>query len=180
MLTFTGGFLRGSAMQSFVRLVVSACVMFALVACGGLTPREQKKFKVEPGDYAAIAHEVMKQLERTRSIAVIAVPKDMNPDAVAALKAQRKIVPRESLPKSFPRDTLAMREFSIDDDGVANFEGEISTDAQDAMKGNVDCGMIFAVRFQIVGDGWHSDSYKLTDCTQQRVWWPSDQPRPDQ
>jgi len=166
-------------MRCLLRLVTAACLTFALGACGGLTLREQKKFKVEPGDYAAIAHEVMKQLEHTRSIAVIAVPKDMNPDAVAALKAQRKIVPRESLPKSLPRDTLAMRDFSIDDDGVANFEGEISTDAQDAMKGSVDCGLIFAVRFQIVGDDWHSDSYKLTDCTQQRVWWPSDEPRPN-
>ena len=76
---------------------------------------------------------------------------------------------------------LAMRDFSIDDDGIAIFEGEISTDAQDAMRqASADCGMIFAVRFQLVGNDWHSDSYKLTDCTQQRVWWPSDQPQPTQ
>ncbi len=151
----------------------------ALVACGNLTPRDQKNFKVQTDDYFMIAHEVMKQLERTRGISVIAVPNDMKPDAVAALKAQRKVVPRAALPaKSFPRDVLAMRDFTIDDDGIANFEGEISTDAQDAMGGKADCGMIFAVRFQLVGSDWHSDSYKLTDCTQQRVWWPSDQPQP--
>ena len=69
---------------------------------------------------------------------------------------------------------------TIDEDGVAIFAGEISTDAQDAMKGNADCGLIFDVRFQIVGNDWHSDSYKLTDCTQERVWWPADQARPGQ
>jgi hypothetical protein len=166
-------------MRSIWRIIVCAYLTVALVACSDLTPRDQKKFKVQSEDYFMIAHEVMKQLERTRGISVIAVPNDMNPDAVAALKAQRKVVPRESLPAtSFPRDVLALRDFSIDEDGIANFEGEISTDAQDAMKGKADCGMIFAVRFQLIGSDWHSDSYKLTDCTQQRVWWPVDQPQP--
>jgi hypothetical protein len=166
-------------MPSIVRAVVFACTALAVAACSNLTPRDQKNFKVDPGDYASIAHEALKQLERTRSIAVIAVPKTMNPDARAALKLQRKIVPLESL-HSIPRDTLAMRDFSIDEDGLANFEGEISTDAQDAMKSKADCGLVFAVRFQIVGNDWHSDSYKLTDCTQERVWWPADQPQPNQ
>ena len=163
-----------------LRFVVSACLALALVSCANLTPRDQKKFKVDPADYGIIAHEVLKQLSHTREIAVIAVPKDMNPDAREALKREkRRIVPLESL-HSIPRDTLAMRDFSIDEDGIATFEGEISTDAQDAMKEKSECGMVFAVRFQLVGNDWHSDSYKLTDCTQQRVWWPVDQPQPNQ
>lgn len=164
---------------------MSRSMLFAgcatLVACSNLVPRDQKKFHAEPGDYGIIAHEVLRQLGHTREIKVIAVPENMNADARAALKAERKIVVRESLRgHPIPRDMLAMREFSIDEDGVATFEGELSTDAQDAMpKGSVDCGMIFDVRFQIVGSDWHSDSYKLTDCTQQRVWWPVDQPQPN-
>ena len=169
-------------MQSISRLGVSACAMLMLVSCGNLTPRDQKNFKVDPGDYAMIAHEALKQLGRTREIDVIAVPKSMSADARAALKSQRKIVALESLPpRAIPRDTLAMHDFSIDEDGIAIFAGEISTDAQDAMRGQkADCGLIFDVRFQLVGNDWHSDSYKLTDCTQQRVWWPVDQPQPDQ
>jgi len=172
---------RGTTMLWIPRSILFVCMAIALTACSNLTPRDQKNFKVEPDDYAMIAREALKQLERTRPISVIAVPKNMNADARAGLKAQRKIVTRESLPsRAIPRDMLAMREFSIDEEGFAVFEGEISTDAQDAMKGSAECGLIFDVRFQIVGSDWHSDSYKLTDCTQERVWWPSDQPRPDQ
>ena len=165
-------------MPSLLR-TICVCATAILAACSNLTPRDQKKFMVDPADYGIIAHEVLKQLGRTREISVIAVPQNMNADARAALKSQRKIVPLESL-HSIPRDTLAMRDFSIDEDGIANFEGEISTDAQDAMKEKPDCGMIFAVRFQLIGNDWHSDSYKLTDCTQQRVWWPVDEPQPNQ
>lgn len=153
-----------------------------LAACTNLTPRDQKKFNVDPSDYGMIAHEVLKQLGHRREITVIAVPANINADALAALKRERKTVTRESLHGgSIPRDMLALRDFSIDEDGIATFEGELSTDAQDAMpKGSVDCGMIFNVRFQLIGNDWHSDSYKLTDCTQQRVWWPADQPQPNQ
>ena len=167
-------------MPAIFRSMVCAFVLTTLIACSNLAPRDQTNFKIDPGDYAAIAHEALKQLGRTREIAVIAVPKNMNPDARAALKAQRKIIALESLPVHVvPRDTLAMHEFTIDDDGIAIFTGEISTDAQDAMTQRPDCGLIFDVRFQLVGNDWHSDSYKLTDCTQERVWWPSDQPQPD-
>jgi hypothetical protein len=166
---------------SMLRSVFLAAAAVILSSCGGLTARDQKSFAIEPGDYAMIAHEALRQLERTRSIDVIAVPAGFNSDARAGLKSQRKIVTRESLPShSIPRDMLAMRSFAIDEDGIAIFEGEISTDAQDAMPaGSVSCGLIFAVRFQLVGNDWHSDSYKLTDCTQERVWWPSDQPQPN-
>lgn len=158
---------------STMRSLFYAAVAITLVACGNLAPRDQHAFLVESGDYAAIAHEALRQLERTRSIDVIAVPARIGPDARAALKSQRKIVSRESLPAhSIPRDMLAMRDFTIDDDGIAMFEGEISTGAQDAMPaGSVDCGLIFTVRFQLIGNDWHSDSYKLTDCTQERVWY---------
>ena len=166
-------------MRSAIRIIVSSCATLALIGCSNLTPRYQKNFKVEPGDYYAIAHEALKQLGRTREINVIAVPNTMNADARAALKAQRRIVPLESLMlHALPRDTLAMHDFTIDDDGIAIFTGEISTDAQDALREKPDCGLIFDVRFQIVGSDWHSDSYKLTDCTQHRVWWPGDQPQP--
>ena len=155
----------------------------ALAACSNLVPRDQKKFKVDPADYGIIAHEVLHQLSHTRAITTIAVPANMDADARAALKNERTtIVPRESLQgHPVPRDMLVMRQFTIDEDGIATFEGELSTDAQEAMpKGSVDCGMIFDVRFEVVGNDWHSDSYKLTDCTQQRVWWPVDQPQPNQ
>lgn len=156
------------------RSVFFAAIAIAFTACSDLTPRDQKTFLVDSGDYAMIAHEALRLLERTRTIDVIAVPASIRPDARAALKAQRKIVARESLPPhSIPRDMLAMREFTIDEDGIAMFEGEISTDAQDAMPaGSVECGLIFTVRFQLIGNDWHSDSYKLTDCTQERVWYP--------
>jgi hypothetical protein len=157
-----------------VRAILFICAAIMLTSCGGVTTRENLQFQVDPGDYASIAHEALRLLERTRSIDVIAVPASMNPNARAGLKSQRKIVARESLPPhSLPRDYLAMRSFVIDEDGIAIFEGEISTDAQDALPaGSVDCGLIFSVRYQLIGNDWHSDSYKLTDCTQERVWYP--------
>ena len=163
-------------MKSIARWIVPAITLPLLAACGGIARRDSQAFKINSGDYAAIAHEALRLLEKTRSISVIVVPVNMDPAARAALKSQRKIIARESLAAhALPRDYLAMRRFEIDEDGVAIFEGEISTDAQDAMPaGSADCGLIFAVRYELVGDDWHSDSYKLTDCTQERVWYPKD------
>ncbi len=164
-------------MRSVARWIVAAVIAMMLAACGGIARRDSQAFKISSGDYAAIAHEALRLLERTRSIDIIVVPATMDPAARAGLKSQRKIVTRESLPAHalLPRDYLNMRRFEIDDDGVAIFEGEISTDAEDALPaGSVDCGLIFAVRYELVGDDWHSDSYKLTDCTQERVWYPKD------
>jgi hypothetical protein len=158
-------------------LILCVGLLTLLTSCGGVATRENAKFQIDPGDYASIAHEALRLLERTRSIDVIAVPASMNADARAGLKRQRKIVARESLkPHSLPRNYLGMRSFEIDYDGIAMFEGEISTDAQDALPaGSADCGLIFSVRYQLIGNDWHSDSYKLTDCTQERVWYPKDQ-----
>ena len=125
-------------------------------------------------DFFLIAHGAIGIIDHLRSIDRIVVAKDIDPRVRAALAAQRKLVTQETLPPgaSLPRNYFHLRSFTIDD-GQALFEGDISTDAQDAMpKGSVDCGMIFSVRFALVGDDWHSDSYKLTDCTRERVWYP--------
>ncbi len=156
-----------------------------LIACIGIAGcdgskiergRSTQPFVQDDGDFGSIAAESLRLIEHVRPIHFIVVPKDFDPRARAGLKRQRKIVMRESLPanQSLPRDYLNMRTFTIED-GQAMFEGDISSDEQDALpKGSVDCGLIFSVRFALVGDDWHSDSYKLTDCTRERVWTPKD------
>ena len=58
---------------------------------------------------------------------------------------------------------------------LGSFKGEISTENQHAPASfDKSCGMIFSVRFALQGDDWSSDSYKVTDCSQERVWTPKD------
>ncbi len=156
------------------------CLIASTIAgCDGANVvhgRSTKTFVLEDGDFAMIAHAAIDLIDHQRSIDRIVVANNVDPRVRAAVAAQRKLVSENSLPKgvSIPRNYFHLRSFTIDD-GDALFEGDISTDAEDAMpKGSVDCGMIFSVRFSIVGNDWHSDSYKLTDCTKERVWYPKD------
>ena len=161
------------------RALMVCAIALVLGACDGANVvhgRSTKTFVLEDGDFAMIAHAAIDLVDHQRSIDRIVVAGNIDPRVRAAVAAQRKLVSEDSLPKnvSIPRNYFHLRSFTIDD-GEALFEGDISTDAEDAMpNGIVDCGMIFSVRFFIVGNDWHSDSYKLTDCTKERVWYPKD------
>jgi hypothetical protein len=151
---------------------------FLLVSCAGTPGRSSQQFQVEDGDYALIAHAALKLIERVRPISVIVVDRNVDPRVREALRGQRKLVSRDTLPHTagyiMPPDYFALRSFTIDD-GQALFEGEISTEAQRSDSSfDKECGLIFSVRFALQGDDWSSDSYKLTDCSQERVWTPKD------
>lgn len=162
-----------------LRTLMVCAIALSIGACDGanvVDGRSTKTFVLEDGDFAMIAHAAIDLINHQRSIDRIVVANNIDPRVRAAVAAQRKLVSQDSLPKgvSMPRNYFHLRSFTIED-GEAVFEGDISTDAEDAMpKNSVDCGMIFSVRFSIVGNDWHSDSYKLTDCTQERVWYPKD------
>lgn len=161
----------------WIRVVVS-CLPLLTVACAGAPGRSSKQFQVEDGDYGLIAHAALKLIEHVRPISVIVLDRNVDPRVREALRGQRKLVSRDALPHTpgyiMPPDYFALTSFTIDD-GQALFEGEISTDAQRSDTSfDKECGLIFSVRFALQGDGWSSDSYKLTDCSQQRVWTPKD------
>jgi hypothetical protein len=157
---------------------VAAGLSLLLAACARVPGRSSKKFEVEDGDYGLIAGAALKLIERVRPISVIVVDKNTDPRARAALRGRRKVISSESLPHTpgylVPPDYFLLRDFTIED-GQAMFEGEVSTEAQRSDTSiNKECGLIFSVRFALQGDDWSSDSYKLTDCSQERVWWPKD------
>lgn len=158
--------------------LIALALSFLLVACAGVPGRSSKQFEVEDGDYGLIAHAALKLIERVRPISVIVVSRNVDPRVREALRGQRKLISRDSLPHTpgyiMPPDYFALISFTIED-GQALFEGEISTDAQRSDTSfDKECGLIFSVRFALQGDDWSSDSYKLTDCSQQRVWTPKD------
>jgi hypothetical protein len=169
--------------RSFRRLLVMVLSIVAIClgvgACDGskvVRGRSTQAFQLNDGDYYSIAKVALDLIGRVRDVHVIVVPKEIDPKAREALSRQRKVISKDSLSSqtSLPRDYLNLRTFFIDD-GQSMFEGDISTDDEDALpKGSVDCGLVFSVRFALVGDDWHSDSYKLTDCTRERVWYPKD------
>lgn len=163
--------------QQLVTSIAVAVFSLCVGSCDGskiARGRSTEPFQLNDGDYYSIAKVALDLVGRVREIHVIVVPKDIDPKARAALARRRKVISRDAMLShdSLPRDYLNLRRFFIDD-GQSMFEGDISTDDEDALpKGSVDCGLIFSVRFDLAGDDWHSDSYKLTDCTRERVWYP--------
>ena len=62
--------------------ILFVCLAIALAACSNLTPRDQKNFKVEPDDYAMIAHEALQAARaHARHQRDRRARNDMNPDA---------------------------------------------------------------------------------------------------
>lgn len=153
---------------------------FLLTACADVKhgDRDAKPFALQDDDFGLIAGAALKLVERVRPISTIVLEKNVDPRVRSALSGRRKVISRDSLPHTpgylMPPDYFLLHEFTIDD-GQAMFEGEVSTEAQQSSTSfNKECGLIFSVRFALQGDDWHSDSYKLTDCAQERVWWPKD------
>jgi hypothetical protein len=138
--------------------LIALALSFLLVACAGVPGRGSKQFEVEDGDYGLIAHAALKLIERVRPISVIVVDRNVDPRVREALRRQRKLISRDSLPHTpgyiMPPDYFALISFTIED-------GQRSDTSFDK-----ECGLIFSVRFALQGDDWSSDSYKLTDCSQ--------------
>jgi hypothetical protein len=153
-------------MKRLVALALLACL---LAGCAHRGTRQYQPFAVQDGDFGLIAGAALALIENYGPVSTIAVPAAMDRRAVAALKRRRNVVAAASLPPGhIPAATLLMEQFSIDDDGVAWFSGDLGpTGCADG------CGKSFSVPYELQGDEWHNASYKVVDYAQHREVAPA-------